>query len=284
MIWMMKTPTGSMNLQKIKQAAAIVLIAAISTQCSSSKPAAAGAEDAVVAQLSQHQVNATLWYSESLENTYLYMSLYDRAAQIVGEKLHMDRKRASAVVLDLDETVLNNAPYQKERISKGLEYTQQSWDDWVRREAAEALPGALEFTQFCMRNEVAVFYISNRSEETLPETLSNLQKLGFPNAEPSYVMLKTNTSNKDIRRKKVSTEYDVLVYLGDQLSDFSSIFEDAEQPISEQKLTGMFDSMKRQFVLFPNPMYGRWEKELMGPSSLSPAEKVERKQEIMRKP
>lgn len=262
----------------------MLLIAAISAQCSSSKTASASAEEAAEAQLSQHQVNATLWYSESLENKYLYLSLYDRATQIVGEKLHMDRKRPSAVVLDLDETVLNNAPYQKERISKGLGYSPTSWDEWVRREKAEALPGALEFTQFCMRNEVAVFYISNRSEETLPETLSNLQKLGFPNAEPSYVMLKTNTSNKDIRRKKVSTEYDVLVYLGDQLSDFSSIFEDAEQPISEQKLAGMFESMKHQFILFPNPMYGRWEKELMGPESLSPEKKVERKQGILNQP
>jgi len=286
MIWTMKTLTESMNLQRNKglQKASVILLALWISGCGASKNTSTTTPNPAdyTSKLSQQQVNATLWYGESLENHYLYLNLYDHATSIIREKVGLDRKRQSAVVLDLDETVLNNVPYQYERISKGLGFTSESWDNWVRREAAEALPGSLEFTQLCKKLGIEVFYISNRSEETLPATLENLSKLGFPNAEPDFVMLKTNTSNKDLRRRKVSSRYDILVFLGDQLTDFSSLFEDLEQPVSKEKLTSLYPEMSRQFILFPNPMYGEWEKHLLGPEQKSDEEKLLQKQSLFR--
>ena len=125
--------------------------------------------------------------------------------------------------------------------------------------SAKALPGAVAFFRYADSMGVEVFYISNRYEEQLAETLENMAALGLPNADPEHVFLKTNSKEKQSRRDRVLQEHHVLMYLGDNLSDLSSVF-DGQGTIQRNLLVDeLSDAFGDRFIVFPNAMYGDWE-------------------------
>ena len=246
----MKTPIVWMNL---RNSLAVVIMAVYLVSCSGSKEAMSD-----TAVLATQSTDATLWYAESAENDYIYLQSYHYATQLVAKKTGRDGKRPRAVVLDLDETVLDNSPYQYRMIAKGQTYSSDSWDAWVNEASAEALPGALDFVNYCQEQGVEVFYISNRSIETFQATIQNLKKLGFPNADEEHVLLKESSSDKTERRDFVSDQYEIIVLLGDQLTDFDQIFDNPNAAERADMVVSMWEQMRFSFVLFPNPIYGGW--------------------------
>jgi 5'-nucleotidase (lipoprotein e(P4) family) len=230
-----------------------MVLAVYLVSCSGSKEAMSD-----TAVLATQSTDATLWYAESAENQYIYLQAYHYATQLVAQKTGRDGKRPRAVVLDLDETVLDNSPYQYRMIAKGQTYSPESWNAWVNEASAEALSGALEFVNYCQEQGVEVFYISNRSIETFQATTQNLRNLGFPNADEEHVLLKESTSDKTERRELVSDRYEIIVLLGDQLTDFDQIFDNPNAEERGDMVTSMWEQMKFSFVLFPNPIYGGW--------------------------
>jgi 5'-nucleotidase (lipoprotein e(P4) family) len=108
-------------------------------------------------------------------------------------------------------------------------------------------------------HQVEIYYISNRSVEQLPATIKNLKKFGFPFADESHVLLKNSTSDKEPRRQKVKENHQIIMLLGDNLADFSSLFYRQ----NTTRRNALVDSLKilfgKRFVVFPNPMYGDWE-------------------------
>lgn len=251
----MKTPTVWMSL---RNSIAIVIMAAYLVSCSGSKEAMSD-----TAVLATQTTDATIWYAESAENDYIYLQLYHYATQIVAKKTGRDGKRPRAVVLDLDETVLDNSPYQYRMIAKGQTYTPETWNQWVNEASAEALPGALDFVRYCEQMGVEVFYISNRSIETFQATTQNLKQLGFPNADEEHVLLKENSSDKTERRGIVSDQYEIILLLGDQLTDFDQIFDNENAEERAAMVSSQWEEMRSSFVLFPNPIYGGWMDPVM---------------------
>ena len=209
-------------------------------------------------------VMATLWYQHSAERRALCYQAFNWARSQIDQELakHRDSK-PYCVVLDIDETVLDNSPFEGKCISTGKPYTKESWKQWSDQAQAQAIPGAVEFCDYADKKGVEVFYVTNRRENEKDATLKNISDLGFPNADEAHLYLRTNESSKKARRATIQERYNIVVLLGDNLNDFSELFEDRSGDYG----FGIVDSLKaefgQRFILLPNPMYGSWERLML---------------------
>lgn len=229
----------------------------------------------------QH-VNAVLWFARSAEAKVLFEQAYDHAAIKLRKNLN-SAEGNPAVILDLDETVLDNSPYELERIEDGVPYSSETWREWTARGEAPILPGADQFLKLADSLGVEIFYISNRKHVEMEGTLQNLIDLNVPNADTSHIFLRTSTSDKTERRARVLADHDVLVYLGDNLTDFSQSLADREiSDLGMEAVNALSSEIKERFIMFPNPMYGEWEKAFYDNSyKLSSEEKLSKRKEIL---
>ena len=208
-------------------------------------------------------IYAVLWQKTSAEYRALAYQAYNLATLRLQQALPEKHNKPLAVVADLDETVLNNSQFEALSILEGLNY----YDDfmqWVEEAEAVVVPGAYEFLNFAQQNGVEIFYISNRDEKYRDGTLKNLQKLNLPYADNDHILLRDGNSNKQPRRDFVAGNYEIVLFLGDNLIDFLDIFR---QKSIEQRFLAA-DSLKLEFgskfIILPNPMYGEWEKTIYG--------------------
>ncbi|MDT0643522.1 5'-nucleotidase, lipoprotein e(P4) family [Zunongwangia sp. F363] len=234
-------------------------------------------------QLSEQLVMSTLWFQNSLEARQLYIQTYELAKiKLLANNDKSVGGKPNAVVLDIDETVLDNSAYEARLIEKGENYASESWANWVNEENAPALPGAVDFINFAQENNVSVFLVSNRNVETLDATFNNLEKVGIQ-VEEDHVLLKKDTSNKDARREKISENYEVILYVGDQLTDFASIFDTPSE--AEKLLNRENDSLQKvlnqKFIILPNPMYGTFEQAVYPEGDLNNQQKSEARKKAL---
>lgn len=221
----------------------------------------------------EHLTMATLWFQKSAEMKALYYQAYNLAQLRLDQKLeNADPEKQYAVVCDIDETLLDNSPVEAKIILENYSFSDSLWQAWTRLEKAEALPGALEFTQYAASKNVKVFYVSNRSTEELEWTMNNMAALGFPNIEKEFFLLKTTTSDKKERREKVRENHEILLFCGDNLGDFTSIFDDRADNYSLDEVDNFKKEFGDRFIVLPNPMYGTWEKAIYGGTNRIPSE------------
>lgn len=215
---------------------------------------------ALPANSQEYLMGSTLYAQTAAEYKALCYQAYELAEMRVRENLNRGVDRP-AVVLDLDETVLDNSPYTAWQVESGNPYTPETWSEWVASAEAEAVPGAVEFLQWADSMGVDLFYVSNRSIEGLTPTMQNLRDLGVPQVDSSRVLLKTDTSDKTERRKKVDeTGATVVLYIGDNLGDYSAIWDKpATNPERLKALNERKDEIGVNFVVLPNSLYGAWE-------------------------
>lgn len=207
---------------------------------------------------------ATLWYQKSAEMRALYYQSYSNAKWALEKNLlRTDNVKKPAVVLDIDETVLDNSPYEVWQIQTGSSFSNEDWMRWAKLAKAEALPGAVEFTRFADSLGVAVFYISNRSLAEMDPTIENMNRLGFAHADTMHIMLKTTTSSKVERRDMLMEDYDILLLIGDNLADFDGIWEKRGDDLGFLAVEQYKNLFGARFIMLPNPMYGNWLNELM---------------------
>lgn len=212
----------------------------------------------VVGQLSAHSVDAVIYHHGSAENFRLFQQGYELARLRLDANLAV-AKAKPAVIVDVDETVLDNSIYQVRAASDGNTFDPVTWTAWCKEGAAPALPGALEFLQYAAGKGCTVFYITNRNAEEKEGTVSNLAKLGFPNADADHVRVMADGSDKTARRAAVKAEgYEVVLLVGDQLTDFDQRMKkrDGQRDLGQRE--NLTDSMAQYFILLPNPMYGTW--------------------------
>ncbi len=215
---------------------------------------------------------------DSLRNEYMVMGILYH--QISGEyralcyqaynfgKILLDKDLADksidkhrAIVLDIDETVIDNSAYQAQMVLSSYNYPTR-WDEWCNKAAAEAIPGALEFLNYAKMNGVSVFYVTNRKEQYKQVTIENLKKLGFPFADEEHVIMRTAEKSKEGRRADILQKHHISLLFGDNLLDFSAIFDDK----TNQEKVDITDQIRAQFgsrmIILPNAMYGEWESDL----------------------
>jgi 5'-nucleotidase (lipoprotein e(P4) family) len=222
----------------------------------------AGAETtAPSCNLQEQNTMSVLWYQTSGEARALYYQGYNIGKLRLAEALRKKPKKIGkkpAVVLDLDETVIDNSPYQAWAVETGKGYPEK-WDDWIQKEEAAALPGALDFLIYANAKGVDIYYISNRKVPQTEATLKNLKRIGAPQATPEHLLLQQpDEKGKEARRQKVAQTHNIVLLFGDNLADFSG-FDDktAEErrKIADQKK----DEFGSKLIVLPNPMYGDWE-------------------------
>lgn len=208
-----------------------------------------------------------LWASLFQQRAGEYKALCLQAYNIAQLRLEQAIRQRSttgkplAVVTDVDETFLDNSPYDVKQALAGKDYEGASWQQWTGLGQADTLPGALRFFKYAADNQVAVFYITNRGEAEREGTAKNLRRYGFPLPDNSRLILKQSgaSSSKETRRQEVLKNYDIVLLLGDNLGDFSTLFDSkTEEERNANTLAAAADFGKR-FIVLPNPVYGDWE-------------------------
>ena len=198
------------------------------------------------------------WHKNSAEYKALCLQAYNAAKNKLDIELSKNIDETLAIVADLDETILNNTPYNEMLIEENTSFNQENWSDWVNKKIATAVPGSLDFFNYADSKGVEIIYLSNRKVENYEPTKENLISLGFPFKESTQMLLRTNSRDKDERRKSIEN-YNIIMFVGDNLSDFDSTFFDKDNEerweISKSKKEKFGDS----FILIPNLIYGDWE-------------------------
>ncbi len=258
----------------------ITALTLVTTSCSTlSKP------DVSTSAETDPNLNSTLWVQSSAEYRAVALQTYQLAAFQLSAQLQALTTQAAekplAVVFDLDETVINNSRYQAQLIRQGETYTPESWDEWVSRSEAAAIPGAVEFIHSLQRLNVTPVFITNRAcslrddQNPCPQksdTAENLKKIGIVDFDDSQLMLKNEqpewTSEKQSRRDKVAEGYDILMLFGDDLGDFLPDVKKNITPEERAEITAANrDEWGVSWFMLPNPMYGSWQSVLTGPDS-----------------
>ena len=198
------------------------------------------------------------WQKNATEYKALCIQAYNSAKLELDRLLALQHEKPIAVVADIDETVLNNLPYNEMLIEKDLSFSQTTWSEWVNKEIATAIPGALEFYTYAERMGVEVIYISNRRVENYAPTKSNLMALGFPFDEDTVMLLRDETSSKENRRNQL-TDFNVVLFIGDNLSDFDVVFDKQTNNERNRALEEKKSDLGQKFILLPNLIYGAWE-------------------------
>ncbi|WP_432712468.1 5'-nucleotidase, lipoprotein e(P4) family [Pedobacter sp.] len=221
--------------------------------------------------------NAVLWQQHSGEFRALAFQAYNFARLSLLEQLkNADTTKRNCVVVDIDETVLDNSPYQGFEIQHGRSYDLKTWTNWTSKGIADTIPGAFGFLKFASRFNVEVFYVSNRLGTEFDGTLHNLKRFGFPNADAAHLVLNESTSDKEPRRQKIKEQYNILLLCGDNLSDFSNVFY-REQKITTEEVNRAQQLFGTKYIVIPNPMYGDWEKQFYPRKDLKETERAEQR-------
>lgn len=168
-----------------------------------------------------------------------------------------------AVVLDIDETLLDNSPYQVWMMKADQSFSTKTWNQFCAAQISRAIPGAVEFTQYADSKGVKVFYITNRDAVTEKDTRENMEKLGFPMGGNVDTFLMQNErpgwgSLKGTRRAFIAKDYRILLNFGDNLGDFDDRYRS-----SEADRLKVFEEDKahwgREWLVIANPTYGSFD-------------------------
>ena len=207
----------------------------------------------------EHTVQALLWQQNAAEYKALCYQAYNVAKMELDKLTKNQYLRPIAIVTDIDETILDNSPYNARMVKTDTGYTKDTWYAWGNEAAAKSVPGALDFFNYAHKKGVTIYYISNRDEIQKTATIKNLKKVGFPAVDIDHVLLRNGNSSKKPRRDLISKTYQIVMLFGDNLSDFSALFDKQSTAKRNLLVNSLKDNFGTKFIVLPNPMYGDWE-------------------------
>jgi len=206
----------------------------------------------------QSYVLATVMLDKGLEDPN-----WTAAVEQVGDYTNLP----PAIILDVDETVLDNSPNQARFLLEGISWDTEKWNEWVREEKAPAIPGVVDFLQYAQSKGVTIFYMTNRSHEVEDATRANLINVGCP-VEDEFDTLFTQGeeedwgSDKTNRRSLVAEDYRIILLIGDDPNDFVSGTKEGNPQSRNDGFTAYQDYWGERWIMIPNAMYGGWEAAL----------------------
>jgi 5'-nucleotidase (lipoprotein e(P4) family) len=203
------------------------------------------------------------WFRTSAEQRALYLQIYRSATATVERRAAGLPAGSWAVILDADETLIDNSPYELQQARLGVPYDSVTWDAWVNRGAAAALPGGVEFTSRVHALGGRVVVVTNRDDRYCGVTRQNILRVGIPADE---VLCRTDRANgsKDPRFTAVQNgvapstlpPLNVVMWVGDNIQDFPGLTQAAIRTAPDSS----FAAFGERFIALPNPMYGSWER------------------------
>lgn len=245
---------------------------------------------------SNNSLYSTLWVQTAAEYDALTLQVYNTAERMLPIALEDKEWTASieqggnfeslppAVILDLDETAIDNSFYQARNILDETSFEYDTWNSWVREKQAGAIEGAVSFANKANEMGVAVFYITNRLAEVEAETIENLLELGFP-VEEGRVMSNGGQPDwnydKIERRKVVSNDYRVLMMVGKDLYDFVPA---GDYSLEERRelVHKHADKWSVKWFILPNAVYGSWEHALYTGDEETGEDRQKRRLELLK--
>lgn len=239
------------------------------------------AAQAALKQKQQYQAETEtmglLWMRTSAEYRALAYQGYNVAMNLVKMAVTdpSHQRKPLAIVLDADETVVDNTKLMGESVANGNgRFDAPWWRQAVHQGKSQAMPGAAEFLNEVHKQGVEIFYVSNRyAPVNYDATVQNFKELGFPSVDKDHVLLFEKDSDKQPRFDAITKKYNVILYMGDNAGDFpigtkGKTLAERNAIIDEYK-----EDFGTTFVVFPNPAYGSWVSALAkGYQNLSPEE------------
>lgn len=210
----------------------------------------------------EYRANALAIYA--LARIRLDEALLDRSwTAAPGEQKGDFQNLPPAVVLDVDETLLDNSKYQVWLMRADQSFSTRTWNQFCAAQVSAAVPGAVDFTRYAESKGVKIFYVTNRGAETEKDTRENMAKLGFPLGGNVDTFLMQGekpdwTGAKSTRRAVIARDYRILLNIGDNLGDFDDRYRSSEADRVKAFEAGM-PYWGRQWLMLANPTYGSFD-------------------------
>lgn len=210
--------------------------------------------------LNEQLVMATLWIQTSAEFRALCYQSFNLARMNLDLFLgSYAGSKPVAVIVDADETVIDNSAYEAFLIGNDFGYSSKTWTPWMAAARATPIPGALAFLNYAKTKNVEIFYVTNRKMVGYEGTEKNLRALGFPYVDKKHLLLRTKSSDKQPRRDMVAKDYEIAFLMGDNLNDFLSVFSKKSIADRFTEVDKIKEIWGKKFIVLPNPTYGDWE-------------------------
>lgn len=261
-----------MNVKNYLLTAGLVLSAVVSTWFVTVSTAQQNAPAPLPEVDNDYQIGATLFMQKAAEYRALCFQAFGWARRTLDDDRRdarklpkSERRKPRAVVVDIDETVLDNSPAQAFGIRNRRPFNLPDWYAWGERRAAKAIPGAVAFAAYAESQNVRIFYVSNRDDVQLQATIDNLKAAGFPGVSAENVLLRQRgadgryVSTKEPRRRAIAEKYRIVILMGDNLNDLADVYEQksvADRFAAVEADRTLYGS---RYIVLPNAMYGEWE-------------------------
>lgn len=226
---------------------------------------------------SSKQYNAVKWYRDSAEKTAQYRQVFNIGLEKVTAKVKEDKLKKDkwGVILDIDETVLDNSLYEKEHVDSCTHYDPKTMYAFMEEKVSTATPGAVNFTCSVQKMGGKVVLVTNRDgtfdNKIMQATVDNLKSEGIcfdnvvlangekdNNKTPRFESVASGNYESIVSYKKDTKGFKVIAYFGDNIQDFpNSKQADIDKLSPNDKY---FDKLGQEYFSLPNPTYGSWEK------------------------
>lgn len=246
-------------------------------------PARGVAKDVASAPSAHERLHAVLWMQHSAEYQAAVLQAFTLARVNLDRALQQpeswvpaypsdkpEETSGYAIIVDLDETVLENAREEGTQVALGLHaFDIDIWNAWVGKAESGALEGAADLLAYAASRGVRTYYVTNRTDVAgLPSIRENLRRVGFPIPDDDVLLVTgaagTSGSDKESRRKLVAARHRVLLMLGDDLGDFFSVAGLSQESRAEATMKAR-SRWGWQWIVVPNPSYGSWERVFYAP-------------------
>ena len=173
--------------------------------------------------------------------------------------------KPAAIILDVDETVLDNSAFNARNIVNQKNFSRNSWNQWCKEVKATAIPGVVEFVKQAEKLDVKIFYVTNRDDELKEATIKNINKIGLK-ADKDNVLTRNEEKgrgdDKLTRRAMVAKEHRVVLLIGDSMSDLCSGMGTKDQKQRNSTANQKSKMLGERWIMLPNAAYGSWERAL----------------------
>lgn len=235
-----------------------------------------------------YQDSGIFWVKDAAEYQAVSMQIYAQAtadiATFVADSSWgampdqaVDPLLPPAIILDIDQTMLNGAEFQ---LIYERPYSNEKRDAWGREHAATAVPGAVEFVKAARAAGVETFFVTNRPCEKREGNLDpcpqfqtavdDLREIGIE-VNAAQLSLSGQQSDWDreklVRRKLIAESYRVIMLIGDDLSDFvpcarTKVMATCDTPATAESRNAAMQKYQHYWgngwYILPNPMHGSW--------------------------
>lgn len=205
------------------------------------------------------------WFRQSAERTAIDYELFYIAENMIKQKVYSQNLRPKqwGVILDIDETLLNNSEWDYQH---SINHTAQTWDEFAALAKSTALPGAVEFTNHIHQMGGYVNLVSNRNIDLMDATKQNLrdQHIYFDQILLDATKQGTSFVDKNSRfgaiiKGKTPSQLPpqvIVAWLGDNIQDFPHL---EQSELAKNSNHAAYHLFGKTYFAFPNPLYGSWQ-------------------------